>query len=183
MAREARAITASLPHVTLRCLPALLHNRPERIAPAVRSAILAARTDGFARVFVAYAECGTGGALDELLRFEHVERLAGPHCYATFTGVDAFVAAGDADMRSFFLTDFLARSFAALVVEPLGLDRHPELRDLYFGQYERVVHLAQTSDAAVDQMARAAADRLGLAFERRWTGYGNLRPALLAAVS
>ncbi len=166
--------------MTLRCLPALLHNRPERIAPAVRAAIAQARADGFGRVFVAYAECGTGGALDEVLRETGVERLPGPHCYATFSGVDAFAAAGDADMRSFFLTDFLARSFTALVVEPLGLDRHPELRDTYFGQYERIVHLAQTEDAAIDRMARAAADRLGLRYERRWTGYGDLAPALLA---
>ena len=177
------AVTAALPHVTLRCLPALLHNRPERIAPAVRSAVLSARADGFGRVFVAYAECGTGGELDEVLRSEGVGRLPGPHCYATFSGVEAFATAGDADMRSFFLTDFLARSFTALVVEPLGLDRHPELRDAYFGQYDRVVHLAQTDDPAVERMARAAADRLGLAFERRRTGYGDLRPALLAAVN
>lgn len=166
--------------MTLRCLPALLHNRPERIAPAVRDVILLARADGFDRVFVAYAECGTGGALDDVLRETGVERLPGPHCYATFSGVNAFARAGEADMRSFFLTDFLARSFTALVVEPLGLDRHPELRDLYFGQYERVVHLAQTEDSAVDRMARAAADRLGLRYERRWTGYGDLAPALLA---
>ena len=165
--------------MTLRCLPALLHNRPERIAPAVRDAILHARADGFDRVFVAYAECGTRGALDEMLRETGVARLPGPHCYATFSGVEAFAAAGDADMRSFFLIDFLARSFVALVVEPLGLDRHPELRDVYFGQYERGVHLAQTEDAAVDRLARTAADRLGLRYERRWTGHGDLAPALL----
>ena len=158
----------------------MLHNRPERIAPAVRDAILRARADGFDRVFVGYAECGTGGALDGVMRETGVERLPGPHCYATFSGVDAFARAEDADMRSFFLTDFLARSFTALVVEPLGLDRHPELRDLYFGQYERVVHLAQSVDSAVDRMARAAADRLGLRYQRRWTGYGDLAPALLA---
>lgn len=162
-----------MPHVSLRCLPALLHNRPEQIAPRVRDAIRAAKAEGLS-VFVAYAECGTGGALDRVLAEEGVARLEGPHCYAFYTGVTAFLAEGDRDMRSFFLTDFLARQFVSLVIEPLGLDRHPELRDMYFGQYERVVYLAQTDDAALDNAARDAADRLGLAFERRSTGLGDL---------
>src|SRR5271169_3831677 len=130
LAREIGAVTerAGLNHITLQCLPATLHNRPERIAPAVRQAIDAAR-GRFERVFVAYAECGTAGALDRVLAEEGVARLPGPHCYAFYSGVDRFIAAGDADMRSFFLTDFLARQFEALVIEPLGLDQHPELRD------------------------------------------------------
>jgi len=168
-----------LDHIALRCLPATLHNRPERIAPAVRAAIQAAR-GRYARIFVAYAECGTAGALDRVLAEEAVQRLAGPHCYAFYTGVQAFAAAGDAEMCSFFLTDFLARQFQALVIEPLGLDRHPELRDAYFGHYERVVYLAQTDDAALDAAAQAAAARLGLAYERRFVGYGDLAPAVAA---
>lgn len=179
LAREIAAVTRGMGHIRLQCLPATLHNRPERIAPAVRAAIHAGR-GRYGRIFVAYAECGTAGALDAVLAEEGVGRLAGPHCYAFFSGVEAFLAAGDADMRSFFLTDFLARQFEALVVEPLGLDRHPELRDMYFGAYERVVYLAQTDDPALDAAAEAAAARLGLAYERRWTGYGDLAGAMAA---
>ncbi len=177
LAREIAALTRGLAHIHLHCLPATLHNRPERIAPAVQAAIRAARAD-YGRIFVAYAECGTGGALDAVLAEEGVGRLPGPHCYAFYTGLDAFMAAGDADMRSFFLTDFLARQFQALVIEPLGLDRFPDLRDSYFGAYARVVYLAQTDDPALDQAARTAAARLGLDYERRFTGYGDLPAAL-----
>ena len=173
------ALGTVAPHVVLRGLPAILHNRPERIAPAVRSAILAARADGL-RVFVAYAECGTGGELDRVLAEFDVPRLPGPHCYAFYSGVDTFAASGERDMRNFFLTDSLARHFQTLVIEPLGLDRHPELRDAYFGQYERVVYLAQTDDASLDEAARAAAACLGLAFERRATGLGDLGDAMRA---
>jgi hypothetical protein len=179
LAREIGAIVAAnkLDHITLHCLPATLHNRPERIAPAVREAIAKFRPT-HPRIFVAYADCGTGGMLDRVLEEEGVQRLPGAHCYAFFTGVERFAADGDRDMRSFFLTDFLARQFEALVIEPLGLDRHPELRDMYFGNYERVVYLAQTHDLALDRAAEAAAARLGLAYERRQTGYGDLAPAL-----
>jgi len=179
LAREIGAITgrAGLNHISLQCLPATLHNRPDRIAPAVRQAIHAAR-GRFQRVFVAYAECGTAGALDRVLAEEGVARLPGPHCYAFYSGVERFAAADDADMRSFFLTDFLARQFETLEIEPLGLDRHPELRDAYFGGYQRVVYLAQTDDAALEAAARAAAVRLGLDYERRFVGYGDLAPAI-----
>ena len=179
LAREIFALIAParLAHIEVKCLPATLHNRPERIAPAVRAALAEARWH-YERIFVAYADCGTGGALDAVLAEEGVARLPCAHCYAFFTGVDTFAAAGDTDMRSFFLTDFLARSFDALVWEGLGLDRHPELRDAYFGQYERVVYLAQTDDDDLTAMAGAAAARLGLAFERRFTGYGDLAGAM-----
>jgi hypothetical protein len=181
LAREIGAVIgrAGLDHIALQCLPATLHNRPERIAPAVADAIAAVR-GRFERVFVAYAECGTAGALDRVLAEAGVARLPGPHCYSFYSSTDRFAAAGDDDMRSFFLTDFLARQFEALVIEPLGLDRHPELRDAYFGNYERVVYLAQTDDAALDAAARAAAERLGLGYERRFVGYGDLAPAIAA---
>ena len=181
LAREIGAVIAAnhLTHLTLHCLPASLHNRPERIPAAVREALAKFRPT-HPKIFLAYADCGTGGALDRLLAEEQIERLPGAHCYAFFTGTEAFAAAGDHDMRSFFLTDFLARQFDTLVIEGLGLDRHPELRDLYFGNYERVVYLAQTNDPALDAAAQSAATRLGLAYERRQTGYGDLTPALAA---
>ena len=176
LAREINAITTAngLDHITLTCLPAILHNRPEKIPDAVRQAIREGRKRGFERIAIAYADCGTGGYLDRVCEEENVARIAGPHCYAFFSGTDDFLARDDADMDAFFLTDFLANQFEAFVIEPLGLDRHPELRDTYFGNYKRLVYLVQVEDAALEAKARAAAERLGLAYEKRVTGYGDL---------
>ncbi len=181
LAREIGAVIEAnrLDHLTLHCLPATLHNRPERIPGAVRAALAKFRPT-HSRIFLAYADCGTGGDLARLCAEEGIAMLPGAHCYAFFTGVEAFAAAEDADMRSFFLTDFLARQFDTLVIEGLGIDRHPELRDMYFGHYERVVYLAQTHDPTLDAAAEAAAARLGLAYERRQTGYGDLATHIAA---
>jgi hypothetical protein len=175
LAREVRAAIAAsrLEHVDLTCLPAILHNRPEKIPEAVRAAIRENRQH-YATIAVAYADCGTGGMLDRVCAEEGATRIAGPHCYAFYTGTERFLADGDGDMDAFFLTDFLARQFDAFVIEPLGLDRHPALRDMYFGNYRRLVYLAQTDDAELDSKAEAAAERLGLAYERRATGLGDL---------
>jgi hypothetical protein len=175
LAREIIALIKAngLTHLDLRCLPATLHNRPSLIADAVRRAIHEARASHF-RIYVAYADCGSGGALDQVLEEEQVERLAGPHCYATFAGGDRFQALAEAAPGTFYLTDFLARQFETLVIDGLGLDRHPELRDVYFANYTRLVHLAQFDDAALTAKAEAAARRLGLDFERVSTGMGEL---------
>jgi hypothetical protein len=172
LAREILAIRdqAGLGHVDLHCLPAILHNHPDRIAPAVARVLDAAT--GYEARFVAYADCGTGGALAETCAERGVEMIRGAHCYAFFEGVDAFAARGEID--AFYLTDFLARQFDAFVTRPLGLDRHPELRDTYFAHYRRLVYLAQTDDAGLDARARDAAEALGLTYERRFTGYGAL---------
>jgi hypothetical protein len=163
--------------VELRCLPAQLHSTPQRIAPAVdrKLAELAGR---YERVFVAYADCGTAGDLDRVLERHGVERLPGAHCYGFLAGNETWAALHDADPATFYLTDFLARHFEALVVRGLGLDRHPELLPQLFGNYRRLLYLAQTDDAELLARARAAAARLGLAFERRRTGYGELLPSL-----
>ncbi|MEM9710239.1 MAG: DUF1638 domain-containing protein [Pseudomonadota bacterium] len=160
-------------HLELKCLPAKLHNHPDRIAPLVEET-LAQVSSTYDGVFVAYADCGTGGGLKAVCDRYGVEMIAGPHCYAFFEGVDAFLARGDADMTTFFLTDFLVRQFDAFVWRPLGLDRYPELRDMYFGHYKTLVYQAQTDDPTLDEKARAHAERLGLAYERRLTGYGDL---------
>jgi hypothetical protein len=175
LAREIGAVIEAnrLDHIELTCLPAIWHNRPEKIAPGVRDLIRENR-GRYKRIAVAYAECGTQGALDKVCAEEGVERIAGPHCYAFYSGTDEFLARGDADMDAFYLTDFIARQFDSFVIEPLGLDRHPELRDMYFGYYRRLVYLAQTEDAELEAKARAAAARLGLAYEKRTTGYGEL---------
>lgn len=180
LAREILDILAinRLEHVALTCLPAKLHNTPQKIVPEMARAIAEARVAGFTSVFCGYADCGTGGLLDALLEKEGVARLPGAHCYAFFSGAEAFTARGDLDMRSFFLTDFLARHFDALTFRPLGLDRHPELRDAYFGAYERVVFLSQAEDPDLLDRARAIAAKLGLEFEHRPTGYGDLSAAI-----
>jgi hypothetical protein len=171
-------------HIEVTCLPAKLHNRPEQIPAAVRRKIRAARPH-YDTIFVAYADCGTGGLLDPVLREEGVERLAGAHCYEFYAGREAFARLTDDDPATFFLTDFLARHFESLVIVGLGLDRHPELLPVYFGNYRRLVYLAQTDDPDLTARARRAATRLGLAFEHRATGLGELetRLAVLAAVT
>lgn len=165
-------------HMTLRCLPAKLHLYPDQITPAVRDAIYKGWNDGFETIYILYADCGTGGHLDALCEKEGVERIAGPHCYSFFDGNEAFAKKADDEMRSFYLTDFLVKQFDAFVWKPMGLDRHPELRDMYFGNYEKLIYLAQTDDEALDLKAKECADRLGLAFERRSTGYGDLAVAM-----
>jgi hypothetical protein len=160
-------------HLELTCLPAKLHNRPQLIPEAVRRKIARAR-GRFARILVAYGDCGTGGELDRVLAEEGVERIDGPHCYAFYRGLDRFEAEHDAEPACFYLTDYLVRHFGTLIVKGLGIDRHPELLPLYFGNYEKLVYLAQIPDAALERQAEAAALRLGLAYEHRPSGMGEL---------
>ncbi|TCP42856.1 DUF1638 domain-containing protein [Rhodovulum marinum] len=160
-------------HLDLACLPAIWHNHPERIAPGIREAVTRHRA-AYDKILVAYADCGTGGDLARTCAELGVEMIEGPHCYAFFDGLDAFAARAGDEITAFYLTDFLARQFDAFVWRPLGLDRHPELTETYFGNYDRLVFLAQTDDPALDARARDCARRLGLAYERRATGYGDL---------
>jgi len=159
--------------VALECLPAKLHNRPERIPEAVREKIRESRP-AFGRILVAYADCGTGGLLDRVLEEEGVERIGGPHCYSFYATASVFDVLHDAEPGTFYLTDYLARHFETLIVKGMGLDRFPQLLPDYFGNYVRLVYLAQTDDDELTAKARAAAERLGLAFERCRTGYGEL---------
>ena len=170
--------------IEVQCLPAIWHNFPERIPDGVRAKIRAAREDGgFARIVVAYGDCGTGGALDTVLDEEGVERIPGAHCYEFFCGSQAFAALHEAEPGTLYLTDYLARNFDRLIIEGLGIDRHPELEPMYFGSYRRLVHLAQAEDEALAGTARAAAARLGLEFEHRSAGYGGLESFLERAVT
>lgn len=162
----------NMDHVTLTCLPAILHNSPDKITDAVAQKIHAARAQGFDEIYIAYADCGTGGTLAALCAKENVTMMEGAHCYAFFQG--AAQAAHHDDITSFYLTDFLARQFDAFVWRPLGLDRHPELLSMYFGHYEKLVFLEQVHDPETFQKAQQAADRMGLTFEHRPTGYGDL---------
>ena len=164
-------------HLHMRCIDAKLHNRPERIPYELREEICRHRND-YARIFVAYADCGTGGAIDKLIQEEGIERLPGAHCYQFFAGSERFAALSDAEPGTFYLTDFLARHFDSLVVDALQLDVHPELRDEYFGNYRKLTFLSQLPDEELLIVARSAADYLGLEFEHLPTGFGELATSL-----
>jgi hypothetical protein len=179
LARELLEVTRRIPGLEVACLPPDLHNRPGGIPGAVRARIAEARADGFERIFVAYADCGTGGLLEPVLAEARVERLPGAHCYEVFAGSAEFAALADAEPGTFWLTDFLARNFERLVIRGLGIDRHPELKAEYFANYARVVFLSQSDDPDLLVLARRAADRLGLAFEHRPTGIAHLAAPIL----
>jgi len=180
IAREILAICEqlNLSHIDLKCLPAMWHHHPEKIAPGVEEEILTARKEGFENIFIAYADCGTGGLLDNVCERHGVERIAGPHCFSFYLGNDRFERETDDLLTCFFMTDFLARQFETFLVKPLGLDRHPELRDMYFSNYTKMIYLAQTEDPELRKNAKAAAEFLGLDYEYRFTGYGDLTGAL-----
>ncbi len=183
IAREVIAICRAnaLKHVDLVCLPAIWHVYPEKIAPAMREAIADARREGYSRIFVGYAECGTQGQLDKICAEEGIERIGGPHCYAFFTGNEEFAENIDNEFSAFYLTDLLARQFEAFVIEPLKLEKHPELKQMVFGNYTKIIYLAQTEDAELQKKAKWAADYLGLDYEYRFTGYGDLTQAIVDA--
>ena len=183
IAREILAVSKQhgLDHIDLNCLPAIWHAYPQKIVPGLEAAVAEARSDGYLRIFFAYADCGTGGEIDRLCEREGIARIEGPHCYSFFSGNDAFSEKADEDLLAFFLTDFLARQFRAFVIEPLGLDRHPQLKDMYFGNYRKLIYLSQEQDEELQRKAREAADYLGLEYEYRFTGYGDLTTAIRTA--
>jgi hypothetical protein len=179
LAHEILALTAAngWDHLDLHCLPANLHLWPDRIPAAVEAAVVQRRA-AYEAVFIVYADCGTGGLLAAKCADLGVEMVEGPHCYSFFEGNAAFAAKAEEEFTAFYLTDFLVRQFDAFVWRPMGLDRHPELRDMYFGNYTKLVYQAQTNDPSLDAKAEDCARRLGLAYERRFTGYGDLAPRL-----
>lgn len=164
-------------HLELVCLPAILHIHPGKIPDAVRVAVNKHRAD-YEDIFVVYADCGTGGLLEKTCEELGVAMVQGPHCYSFYEGNQRFKEISESEFSAFYLTDFLVRQFDAFVWKPMGLDRHPELRDMYFGNYTKLVYQAQTDDPVLTEKAKDCADRLGLAFEHRFTGYGDLKTAL-----
>jgi hypothetical protein len=164
-------------HLDLTCLPAIYHNHPEKIEGAVRQEV-AAHRGNYDKICIAYGDCGTGGLLESACKDLGVEMIAGPHCYSFFEGNETF--AGRDEFTAFYLTDFLVRQFDAFVWKPLGLDRHPDLRDMYFAHYEKLVYQAQTDDPDLTAKAQLCAKRLGLPFERRMTAYGDLETHMRA---
>ncbi len=172
--REVAALNGSK-HLEVECLPAIMHNRPERIPDAVRRRVQVAKERGaYSTIIVGYMDCGTGGLLDRVCSEEGVERLPGAHCYELYAGTDAFAGLQEAEPGTFYLTDYLVRHFNRLIMEGLGISQHPELLEAYFGNYTRVVHLAQADDDRLARAAEQAAARLGLRCERIVTGIGGL---------
>jgi hypothetical protein len=165
----------------LQAITADLHARPEKIPAAVADKIDKAR-DQYDHIFVAYGDCGTSGELDRVLEAKGIRRLPGAHCYDFLAGRENYEKMQEQEPGTFYLTDFLAQHFQRLVIEILGIDRHPELLEMYFGNYTRLVYLAQTDSDELTEMAQAAADQLGLRFERKFTGMGEMVPALDAAM-
>ena len=156
-------------HVEFQCLPAELHNTPDKI-PAAVTAMIEREREQFERIFVAYADCGTGGLLDKALEGTGIERIPGAHCYEFFAGSQVFHELAEEEPGSFYLTDFLVHHFDRLVVRGLGLDRQPQLMPVYFGNYKRVVYLAQTDSEELQARARKHADYLGLDYCYRYSG-------------
>ena len=180
LARELLSITSQFPEgaVEITCLPAAWHNHPERIVPGLRRKVASLRRKG-RRVAVVYGDCGTGGEIDAFLEAEKLDRIPGPHCYEMFLGAAAFDAEMERELGTFFLTDYMVRHFERIVMQGMGLRKHPQLREMYFGNYRRAIYIAQTEDVALQAKARDAAAELGLAYEYRFTGFGGL-PAWLA---
>ena len=164
-------------HLELTCIPAQIHNRPKQIPEAVRQKVLELKKKN-KPVFVAFADCGTGGQLDKVLDELGVERLAGAHCYEFYAGSDVFSQLHEEDLGTLYLTDFLARHFDALIIRGMGIDRYPEIEEMLFGNYNRLVYLQQSVNEDLVNRAKAAAERLGLSFEQRFTGYGDLGTTL-----
>ena len=168
-------------HLHLKCLDAELHNKPQLIAGKLREKIAEHRNQ-YENIFVAYADCGTGGDIDRVLEDENIERLPGAHCYSFFVGEQRFREISEQELGSFYLTDFLAKHFERLVIKGLKLDRHPELRDQYFGNYKRVVYLSQQDNPNLLSLAKNAAESLGLDFKHEHCGYGDLQTGLESQV-
>ena len=168
------------PHLAITCLPAKLHNEPQKIPDLLRDKIRTVKPD-YERIFVAYADCGTGGLIDKVIAEEGATRIGGPHCYSFFAGEAAFNAMAEAELGTFYLTDYLARHFDTLILEGMGLKKYPQMRDMLFASYTRLIYLAQTDNPALDAKAEAAAEALGLRYERQFVGYGELAGFLAEA--
>jgi hypothetical protein len=182
LAKEILAVRATneWDHMAVQCLPANLHNRPDKIPGAIREKIRANR-ERFTSIFVAYGDCGTGGMLDKVLQEEGVERIPGAHCYEFYAGPARFDELVEKELGTFYLTDFLLKHFDRLIINGLGIDKHPELLTVYFGNYKKLVYLGQIASDANIRSGREAAKRLGLEFDYSFTGYGDLATSLTGA--
>lgn len=180
LAREILAIKQAngMDHLDLTCLPAKLHLYPDQITDAVEAAVLKHRAV-YDQIYIGYADCGTGGQLAQKCADLGVEMVQGPHCYSFFEGNEQFAKRSDAgEITAFYLTDFLVKQFDAFIWRPMGLDKNPELRDMIFGNYTTLIYQSQIDDPRLVDKAKDCASRMGLAFEHRHTGYGDLEAQL-----
>ncbi|MGI9461975.1 MAG: DUF1638 domain-containing protein [Alphaproteobacteria bacterium] len=177
LAKEIKFLLAQLngDDIDLLFLPAIWHNSPQKIIPALKR-LLAEHQSQYKKIYIGYADCGTGGLLDRFLVDEKLQRLPGAHCYQFFAGMEEFEDMMKKEVGSFFLTDYLARHFDELIWQDMGLAKHPELLKTMFGGYKKIVYLAQTDDPSLTELAQKASQKMGLGFERRFTGYGLLQP-------
>ncbi|MEM7206399.1 MAG: DUF1638 domain-containing protein [Pseudomonadota bacterium] len=159
---------------TVECIPATIHWSPEKIPDAVRNKIHSAR-ERFEKIYVLFGDCGTAGELDKVLEEENVERIPGPHCFSFLAGNDHFESMSEGDgLSAFYFTDFVVKHFDKFIWEGLWLDRHPELLEMYFGNYTKAIYTAQVKDEKLEEKARRCAQKMGLEYEYRFTGYGDL---------
>jgi hypothetical protein len=180
LARELLKVVRAngLDQIDVECLPASYHNTPVLIPDAVEERVRSAQ-GRYNHVFVGYADCGTGGRLDAVCTELGVERLPGAHCYEFFAGSEPFGEIQEAEIGTFYLTDYLVRHFDRIVIAGLGLDRYPQLLPDYFGHYTRLLYLSQTDDPTLVERGRLAAERLELRYEVRRTGYGELETSVV----
>ena len=164
----------SLDNLQLFCLPAKLHLQPEKIVPRLRERVAELRAQGYESIYIGYGDCGTAGLIDKFIVEEKLERIAGEHCYEFFAGSAQFLELVEQELCSFYLTDYLARFFETLIIKGFKIDTHPELLEAYFGNYKKLVYLAQTENASLDRLAEQAAKKLGLEYQRIQVGYGLL---------
>lgn len=169
-------------NLAVTCLPAKLHNEPQKIPDLLRAKIRENK-DRYGEIFVAYADCGTGGMIDRVVEQEGAQRIGGPHCYSFFAGEDTFNEIAEAEIGTFYLTDYLARHFETLILEGMGIRKYPPMRDMLFGNYTRLLYLAQTDNPELDSRAKDAAKALGLRYEKRRTGYGELADFMAEAAA
>ena len=181
VAREINAVARSngWQHIKISQIPAELHNQPERIPAAVEKR-LQDFSGEFDHVFIGFADCGTGGRLDKVIDKYGISRLKGDHCYEFFAGSEAFAQLAEAELGTFYLTDYLAKHFEPLIMEGMGLRKNPKLIPLMFGHYKKMVYLAQDDSRKLDHFAEDAAKALDLEYEKIVTGYGQMADELAA---
>ena len=165
-------------HYDVQCLDAKLHNRPDLITPKLAE-VITKKGESYSQILIGYADCGTNGAIDSLIETDsRLERLSGPHCFSFFIGEKEYKRLSEQEPGTFWLTDFLVRHFDSMVIKTLGLDKHPELRDVYFSNYTTATYLSQISEEKLLHSAKKCSDKLGLEFRHIHTGFGAFEQAL-----
>ena len=168
-------------NVNLQCLNADLHNTPKKLPTKIKETI-ESNLKEYSKIFLAYADCGTGGLIDSMLKNYDIERLEGAHCYEFYAGSRLFKDLSDREIGTFYLTDFLVKNFKRLVIDGLGISKHPSLKDEYFKNYKNIVYLAQKHDNDLELKAKDCANYLNLEYSVHYTGLDNFEDQLNKAM-